>query len=51
MLGDAREKYFSLLENPAYIEEVLQQGAERARQFATPFLHELRQATGIRKLS
>jgi len=51
MLGEARERYFSLLENPAYIEEVLQQGAKRARQFATPFLHELREATGIRKLS
>jgi len=46
-IGEARERYNSLLENPAYIEEVLQQGAEKARAYSKPLLANLRQAVGI----
>ena len=51
MLKDARERYFELLENPAEVEAVLQKGAERAREYATPFMQELRAATGIKPLA
>lgn len=51
MLKDARERYFELLENPAEVEQVLLKGAERARAYATPFMRELRAATGIRPLA
>lgn len=49
-LASAREKYNSLLEDGEQIENILQQGAETARQYATPFIQKLRNATGIRKL-
>lgn len=45
-----RERYNELMENPAYIEEVLQKGADKARAYATPFLDKLRKAVGIRPL-
>lgn len=50
ILKDAREKYFELLENPQHIEKVLQEGAVKARDYATPFMQNLRKATGIRPL-
>ncbi|MGH1485871.1 MAG: tryptophan--tRNA ligase [Cellvibrionaceae bacterium] len=46
-VGDARERYNELLANPAYIESVLKEGAEKARDYATPFLGKLRKAVGI----
>lgn len=49
-LAEAREKYNTLMEQPQQIEEVLQAGAEKARQYSMPFLKELREAMGIRKL-
>ena len=45
-----RERYEALIAEPARIEEVLQEGAEKARSFATPFLQQIREAVGIRKL-
>ncbi|MBT8448125.1 MAG: tryptophan--tRNA ligase [Gammaproteobacteria bacterium] len=51
MLKVARERYFELLENPAEVEQVLLKGAERARVYATPFMQELRAATGIKPLA
>jgi tryptophanyl-tRNA synthetase len=51
MLQDARDRYFELLENPGHIEQVLLKGAERAREYATPFLKQLREATGIKPLT
>ena len=45
-----RERYNALLENPADIEAILTSGAERARDYATPFMQRLRHATGIRAL-
>ncbi len=49
-IKDARERYNALLEDPAHIEQVLLAGAEKARSYSQPFLHELRQAVGIRPL-
>jgi tryptophanyl-tRNA synthetase len=49
-VGEAREKYESLLANPVYIEEVLQAGAAKARAESKPFLEKIRSAVGIRKI-
>ena len=46
-----RARYQSLVDDPAELERILQAGAERARARATPFLAQLRQAVGLRKLS
>ncbi|MDG6348536.1 tryptophan--tRNA ligase [Luteimonas sp. 8-5] len=47
-----RERYETLIANPARIEEQLREGARRLReQHATPFLRELRHAVGLRDLS
>jgi tryptophanyl-tRNA synthetase len=45
-----REKYESLMSNPAQIEAILLKGAEKARQIGTPFMQSLRQAVGLRGL-
>jgi tryptophanyl-tRNA synthetase len=49
-LAEARDKYDSLLANPAHIEEVLQQGAAKARAYSQPLLEKVREAVGIRKI-
>lgn len=49
-LSDARERYIELIANPAEIEIVLQQGAEKARAKAQPFMQKLRKAVGIYRL-
>lgn len=49
-LGEAREKYESLLANPAHIEEVLEKGAAKARAYSQPLLEKVREAVGIRKI-
>jgi len=49
-LGEAREKYESLLANPTHIEEVLQNGAAKARAYSQPLLEKVREAVGIRKI-
>jgi tryptophanyl-tRNA synthetase len=49
-IGPMRERYQSLIDNPAEIERILQAGARKARAYATPFLAELRQAVGLRNL-
>ena len=46
-LAEPRRKYRELRENNRYIAATLAQGAERARQRATPYLKQLRVATGI----
>ena len=46
----AREKYERLISDPAIVEAELLQGAERARAVAIPYLAEIRDAVGIRKL-
>jgi len=50
-LTEARERYYELMDRPEYIEEVLAQGATRAREQSRPFLDQLRQAVGIRRLT
>lgn len=49
-LGEAREKYESLLANPLHIEDVLQKGAAKARAYSQPLLEKVRDAVGIRKI-
>jgi tryptophanyl-tRNA synthetase len=47
-----RERYETLMTNPAGIERLLRDGAERLRaRYATPLLRELREAVGLRDLS
>ena len=45
-----RASYQELMSNPARIEDILQEGARKARAIATPFIKELRQAVGLRTL-
>ncbi|MGJ7518302.1 tryptophan--tRNA ligase [Pseudomonas baetica] len=47
-LGESRERYLQLIARPADLEDILQHGAKKARAVATPFLHELREAVGLR---
>ncbi|MHC8412972.1 tryptophan--tRNA ligase [Pseudomonas sp. Hz4] len=47
-LGESRDRYYQLIERPADLEDILQIGAKKARSVATPFLHELREAVGLR---
>jgi tryptophanyl-tRNA synthetase len=49
-LAEPRERYRALVAEPARIEEVLAEGAAKARARATPFLRELRHAVGLRPL-
>jgi tryptophanyl-tRNA synthetase len=49
-IAPMREKYESLMRNPAQIEAILLKGADKARQIATPFMQSLRQAVGLRGL-
>ena len=49
-LSEPRQRYHELLAKPAYVEQVLKQGAVRAREYSVPFLAELRRAVGIRPL-
>jgi tryptophanyl-tRNA synthetase len=46
-----RAHYQALMKDPAKIEAILQAGADKARQLATPFMRELRQAVGLRNLA
>ena len=50
-IAPAREKYERLIANPREIEDVLKQGAERARAVSKPFLAEIRDKVGIRPLA
>jgi tryptophanyl-tRNA synthetase len=50
-IAPMREKYESLMSNPAQIETILLKGADKARQIGTPFMQSLRQAVGLRGLA
>jgi len=50
-LGPMRENYENMMAHPDRIEEILQEGARKARTIATPFIHDLRQAVGLRTLA
>ena len=47
----ARDEYDRLIAYPGDVEAELKKGAEKARNFATPYLAEIREAIGIRTLS
>ena len=47
-LGEARERYNTLIARPVDLEDILLAGAAKARRIATPFLGELREAVGLR---
>lgn len=49
-LGEAREAYQDLMARPADIEEILQQGAIRAREYSQPFIKKLREAVGLKAM-
>ena len=49
-LSAARSAYDELIADPARIEARLQEGARRAREIASPFMRQLRDAVGIRPL-
>ena len=49
-LASARSAYEELISEPARIEARLRDGADRAREIATPFMQQLRNAVGIRPL-
>ncbi len=46
----AREEYERLIANPGLVEAELRKGAEKAREISVPYLAEIREAIGIRKL-
>lgn len=48
---DARTRYEALLQHPEEIERKLREGAAKAREFAVPFMREIRQAVGIAPLA
>ena len=50
-MGPLRDHYADLMAHPERIEDILQEGARKARAIATPFMQELRQAVGLRNLS
>ncbi|HVH35661.1 MAG TPA: tryptophan--tRNA ligase [Tahibacter sp.] len=47
-IAPMRAQYEELIAQPARIEEILQDGAARARRIGAPFLAELREAVGLR---
>ena len=49
-LKKPRAEYNRLMAAPDYIEEVLQRGAEKAREVSRPFMDEIRAAVGLRPL-
>jgi tryptophanyl-tRNA synthetase len=49
-VGPMRATYADLVAQPERIEDILQAGAAKARQTATPLLTELRQAVGLRRM-
>jgi len=50
-IAPMRERYEHLISHPAELERMLQAGAAKARQRATPYMAELRQAVGLRNLA
>ncbi|WP_049621082.1 tryptophan--tRNA ligase [Frateuria defendens] len=50
-IAPMRERYDALVAKPAQIEEILQEGARKARAIATPKLAVLREAIGLRSMA
>ncbi len=51
ILIDPREKYNELMKNSGDIEQILEKGAVKARQFSVPFLEKIRKTIGITSLN
>lgn len=49
-IGPMREVYERYMAHPEQVEDILQDGARKARAVATPFLKELRHAVGLRPM-
>jgi tryptophanyl-tRNA synthetase len=49
-LRPARDEYERLVADPAVVEAELRKGAERARALSAPYLEQIRDAIGIRRL-
>lgn len=49
-LAPMRERYADLMAHPARIEDTLLEGARKARTIAAPFLAQLREAVGLRRM-
>ena len=47
-IGPMRARYEELMAHPEVLEEILQEGARKARAIATPFMAELRRAVGLK---
>jgi tryptophanyl-tRNA synthetase len=45
-----RNEYERLIADPAIVEQELVKGADRAREIAVPYMAQIRDAIGIRKL-
>ncbi len=50
LLAAPRERYLSLLEDPATLEDILQDGARRARVVARETIDRVRDRVGLPKL-
>jgi tryptophanyl-tRNA synthetase len=50
-IAPMRARYEHLVNHPQELETILQAGAAKARERATPFMRELRQAVGLRNLA
>lgn len=50
-IAPMRERYAELIAHPAEVERTLQRGAEKARDEATPYIRQLREAVGLRNLA
>ena len=50
-IAPMRERYEHLITHPGELEQVLQAGAAKARELATPFIQQLRSVVGLRDLS
>ena len=50
-IGPMRARYEHLMAHPEEVEAILQAGARKARAIATPFMHTLRRAVGLRALT
>jgi tryptophanyl-tRNA synthetase len=50
-LGPKRARYAELMSRPQEIEDILQEGARKARAIAAPFLATLREAVGLRRFA
>ena len=50
-IAPMRDNYKALINDPAKIEAILQAGADKARALSKPFMQELREAVGLRRLA